>query len=130
VVRNMIRVLNDIQTTQELRVSLAHVAADSEAKVFDRMCFDESLGLTKKTSGHLLPLSNGTAGLDEGDMWGSFPNWKQASASLATALNSVLSLDEDNILILHGTPFCSSQNSNGRYSIRTSEYSIFSIAQV
>ena len=105
VVRNMIRVLGDIEQPEHFTISFAHVAADRKGNVFDKTCFGESMSLARKTGGYVVPLSNGTAGIDEGDMWGSFPEWNYVSASLATALNSILQPREDNILILHGTPF-------------------------
>lgn len=105
VVRNMVRVLRDIVGGSDLRISFAHVAADPNGRVFDRHCFEQSLSLARKTGGRTIGLSNGTAGFDEGDMWGSFPQWNHVSASLATVLIVLLRLGDDNILILHGTPF-------------------------
>ncbi len=105
VVRNMVRVLSDIPVQANVKVSLAYVAADPTGKVFDLACFQESEALVRKTGGGLLPLSNGTPGFEEGDMWRSFPEWHYASASLATALNLRSGDHDDVILILHGTPF-------------------------
>ncbi|MDP1760076.1 MAG: glycosyltransferase, partial [Candidatus Woesebacteria bacterium] len=64
-----------------------------------------SIELVKKTGGHLIPLCNGTAGFNEFDMWQSFSQWEYACASLATALNMILKDEDDNVLMLHDTPF-------------------------
>jgi hypothetical protein len=104
IVRNMVRILNDMSPAKNLKVSLAYIAADPKGKVFNATCYMESYELTRKTGGYMIPLSNGTSGYDEEDMWKSFPEWHYLSASLSTSLNLVLNHYDDNILILHGTP--------------------------
>lgn len=105
IIRNTIFSLRDIVEKKKIKVSLACVSADPKGKVFDNGVFKDALHLVRKTGGHLIPLCNGTAGFDEGDMWKSFPQWKAACASLATALNIILSDSDDNVLMLHDTPF-------------------------
>lgn len=97
--------LDEITNSEEIKVSLAYVATDPRSKVFDKRCLKKSTELVKKTGGHLIPLSNGSAGYSEFDMWQSFPQWRHLCASLATGLNMVLEKNEDNILMLHDTPF-------------------------
>jgi hypothetical protein len=53
----------------------------------------------------MIPLCNGTPGFDENDMWKSFPQWEHAWASVATALDMILQDKEENVLMLHDTPF-------------------------
>lgn len=118
VVRNMIKVLNEIAGPARVRISLAYISADPEGKVFDPACYQESKSLVEKTGGRLMPLSNGSPGFDEGDMWRSFPEWRQACASLTSALDHVLKHDEDNIVIVHGTPFLSFSRFKGQISGR------------
>lgn len=105
IIRNTIFALRDFANGKKIRVSLAHVSADPKGRVFNEECFKDSLELVKNTGGHLIPLCNGTAGFDESDMWKSFPEWKNECASLATSLNMILDNKDDNILMLHDTPF-------------------------
>ncbi len=112
--RNMINVLNDVADPAHVRISLAYISADPKGKVFDPVCYQESKSLVEKTNGRLVPLSNGSPGFDEGDMWRSFPEWQQACASLTTALSCVLEPDDDNIIIVHGTPFLSFSKFKGQ----------------
>lgn len=97
--------LSDLVGSKRIKVSLAFMSADPRGEVFDRDHFRNSIELVKKTGGHLIPLCNGTAGFSEWDMWQSFPQWEYACASLATALNMILKKEDDNILMLHDTPF-------------------------
>lgn len=105
IIRNSIYALNDITDSQKLKISLAYISTDKKGKVFNMGCFQQSIGLIKKTGGFLIPLCNGTKGFDEGDMWKSFPQWESACASLATSLNIILDNKDDNIVMLHDTPF-------------------------
>jgi glycosyltransferase involved in cell wall biosynthesis len=105
IIRNTIFALKDFAKKENIKVSLACVSADPKGKVFSKTCFKDSIELVKNTGGYLVPLCNGTTGFDEGDMWKSFPEWKGECASLATALNIILDDREDNVLILHDTPF-------------------------
>ena len=84
---------------------MAYISADPDGKVFDQKRLQDSVELVKKTDGYLIPLCNGTAGFNESDMWRSFSQWEYACASLATALNMILKNEDDNILMLHDTPF-------------------------
>jgi glycosyltransferase involved in cell wall biosynthesis len=105
ILRNTIFALKDFAAKEKIKISLAYISADPGGKVFDNVCFKDSIELVKGTIGYLIPLCNGTAGLDESDMWKSFPEWKSECASLATALNIILDDKDDNVLILHDTPF-------------------------
>lgn len=105
IIRNTIYTLNDIVNFQKIKVSLAYISTDKNGNVFNPVCFQESINLIKKTGGFLLPLCNGTKGFDESDMWKSFPQWDSTCASLATSLNIILENDDDNIVMLHDTPF-------------------------
>src|SRR3989344_2863374 len=97
--------LGDLVNSEKIKISLAYISTDPNGKVFDQERFQDSVELVKKTGGHLIPLCNGTAGFNEFDMWRSFPQWEYACASLAAALNMILDDKDDNILMLHDTPF-------------------------
>lgn len=105
IIRNSIYTLNNIADTKNIKVTLAFIATDKNGKVFNSACFQEGFNLVKKTGGFLIPLCNGTNGFDESDMWKSFPQWESTCASLATSLNIILENDDDNIIMLHDTPF-------------------------
>ncbi|MBU2037087.1 glycosyltransferase [Patescibacteria group bacterium] len=105
IIRNTIFALKDFAGEEGIKVSLAYISADPKGKVFNNECFKDSVNLVKNTGGHLISLCNGTAGFDESDMWKSFPEWKNACASLSTALNMILDDKDDNVLMLHDTPF-------------------------
>ena len=97
--------LGDLVNSEKIKISLAYISTDPNGKVFDQERFQDSVELVKKTGGHLIPLCNGTAGFNESDMWRSFPQWEYACASLASALNMILKNEDDNVLMLHDTPF-------------------------
>lgn len=97
--------LMNITDAKKIKISLAYISADPNGKVFDQNSLKRSMALVKKTNGHLIPLCNGTAGFSDYDMWQSFSQWEYACASLATTLNVVLKSNEDNVLMLHDTPF-------------------------
>lgn len=97
--------LKELTDSEKIKVSLAYISADPQGEVFSQECLKESVALVKKTGGYLIPLCNGSAGFDEFDMWQSFSQWKYTCASLATALNIILKDEDDNILMLHDTPF-------------------------
>lgn len=97
--------LKDFVNSEKIKISLAYISADPDGKVFNQKRFQDSVRLVKKTGGYLIPLCNGTAGFNEFDMWQSFPQWEYACASLATALNTILKDEDDNVLMLHDTPF-------------------------
>ena len=97
--------LKDLVDSEKIKISLAYIAADPKGNVFNQKRLQDSIELVKKTGGYLIPLCNGTTGFDEIDMWRSFPQWEYACASLATALNVILKNEDDNILMLHDTPF-------------------------
>ena len=105
IVRNTIRALEEISKTEDIKVSLAFISADPNGKVFNKECYKSSLDLIKKTNGYLIPLSNGTNGFDEWDMWRSFPEWENVAVGLSSALNLILDDKEENIVMLHDTPF-------------------------
>jgi len=105
IIRNTIFALKDFAVKEGIKVSLACVSANPKGKVFNNACFRDSIDIVNDTGGYLVPLCNGTNGFDESDMWKSFPEWKGACASLATALNMILDNKDDNILMLHDTPF-------------------------
>ncbi|MBU1255567.1 hypothetical protein KKH35_01710, partial [Patescibacteria group bacterium] len=92
--------LNELVNSEKIKISLAYISADPDGKVFSHRHLQDSVELVKKTGGHLIPICNGTAGFNEFDMWQSFPQWKYACASLATALNMILEDEDDNILML------------------------------
>jgi len=97
--------LDELVNSEKIKISLAYISADPDGEAFNQKCFQNSIKLVKKTGGHLIPLCNGTAGFNEFDMWQSFPQWELACASLATALNVILKDKDENILMLHDTPF-------------------------
>ena len=97
--------LNDLVNSEKIKISLAYISADPNGEVFNQKRLHDSIELVKKTGGYLIPLCNGTTGFNEIDMWRSFPQWEYACASLATALNVILKDEDDNILMLHDTPF-------------------------
>jgi len=97
--------LNELADSEKIKISLAYISADPKGKAFNRECLKNSIALVKKTGGHLIPLCNGSAGFSEFNMWQSFPQWEYACASLATALNVILKDEDDNVLMLHDTPF-------------------------
>lgn len=103
-VQDTLAVLGDV-VNSEIKVSLACISADPQGKAFNMQRHHESEALVQKTGGHLISLCNGTPGFDENDMWKSFPQWEHACASLATALNLILLDEEENVLMLHDTPF-------------------------
>lgn len=103
-VQDTLAALGDI-ANPEIKVSLAYISPDPKGRAFNKKRLQESTALVRKTKGHLIPLCNGTPGFDENDMWKSFPQWEHASVSLATALNVILRDEEENVLMLHDTPF-------------------------
>ncbi len=102
---NTIKALQEISEKENIKVSLACISADPKGKVFNKECYKASVDLVNKTKGYFIPLSNGTLGYDEWDMWRSFPEWETASAGLASVLSLILSDKEENIVMLHDTPF-------------------------
>ena len=103
--RDTIFSLRDLVSSEKIKISLAYISTDPAGKAFNHERLRESVELVKKTGGYLIPLCNGTAGFNEWDMWQSFPQWEYACVSLATALNMILKERDDNILMLHDTPF-------------------------
>ena len=97
--------LNELADSEKIKISLAYISTDPDGTAFDQERLKNSIALVKKTGGHLIPLCNGSAGFSEFDMWQSFPQWEYACASLATALNVILKDEDDNVLMLHDTPF-------------------------
>lgn len=97
--------LNELADSEKIKVSLAYISADPNGEAFSQERLKDSIALVEKTGGHLIPLSNGSNGFSEFDMWQSFPQWEYACASLATALNMILNDKDDNVLMLHDTPF-------------------------
>lgn len=103
--QDTITALNELTETEDIKVSLAYITADPHGDVFNQERLQNSINLVKKTGGYLIPLCNGTLGYSEFDMWQSFPQWEYLCASLATALNLVLDDQDENILMLHDTPY-------------------------
>ncbi len=103
--RDTISSLEDLVNSEKIKISLAYISANPDGKAFNPERLQNSVELVKKTGGYLIPLCNGTAGFYESDMWQSFLQWEYACASLATALNMILKNEDDNILMLHDTPF-------------------------
>lgn len=97
--------LEDLVNSEKIKISLVYISADPHGKVFNQKRLQDSVNLVEKTGGYLIPLCNGTAGFNEFDMWQSFLEWKYACASLSTALNVILKGEDENILMLHDTPF-------------------------
>ncbi len=104
-IQDTISSLNDLVDSEKIRISLAYISADPDGKVFSQKHLQDSVELVNKTGGYLIPLCNGSTGFNESDMWQSFPQWENTCASLATALNIILKDEDDNILMLHDTPF-------------------------
>ena len=105
IAKNIVNTLNDLADDVDLRVSIAYVNVDKNAKVFNKECFEASTNLVNKTAGTLIPLCNTTKGQSEWDMWRSFKEWDYACVSLVTALNLILDPSEENYIILNDTPF-------------------------
>jgi glycosyltransferase involved in cell wall biosynthesis len=105
IVRNTILTLNEIFAAEKIKISLACISASKKGKVFNSTYYQDSIELVQKSGGYFIPLCNGTQGLDEWDMWQSFPQWDMVCAALATTLATILNPDDDNILMLHDTPF-------------------------
>ena len=105
IAKNIVNTLNDLADDVDLRVSIAYVNVDKNAKVFNKECFEASTNLVNKTAGTLIPLCNTTKGQNEWDMWRSFKEWDYACVSLVTALNLILDPNEENYIILNDTPF-------------------------
>ncbi|MCX6754894.1 MAG: glycosyltransferase [Candidatus Nomurabacteria bacterium] len=105
IAKNTVATLNNYAKDNNIRVSIAYITASPEGKAYSKESYSKSLSLVNKTQGFMVPLCNGTKGLTEWDMWRSFPEWNYVSASLATSLNLILKEDEENILMLHDTPF-------------------------
>jgi glycosyltransferase involved in cell wall biosynthesis len=101
---NIVNTLRDFDDDQ-LRVSIAYVDVDQNAKVFNKECFMAAIDLVNKTRGKLIPLCNTTKGQSEWDMWRSFKEWDYTCVSLVTALNLILNEAEENYIILNDTPF-------------------------
>lgn len=97
--------LNELVDSEKIKISLAYIVADPNGEAFNQERLKKSIELVRKTGGHLIPLCNGTAGFNEWDMWGGFSQWEYACASLATTLNMILKSEDDNVLMLHDTPF-------------------------
>jgi len=97
--------LSELADSEKIKISLAYIVADPKGKAFNQERLKKSMELVEKTGGHLVPLCNGSAGFSEFDMWQSFPQWEYSCVSLATALNIILKNEDDNILMLHDTPF-------------------------
>lgn len=104
IAKNIVTALDGL-TQQDIRVSIAYIEADKNAKIFNSECFEASRALVEKTGGTLIPLCNSTKGQSEWDMWRSFKEWDYTSVSLVTALNIILDPNEENYIILNDTPF-------------------------
>lgn len=104
-IQDTISSLNDLVNSEKIKISLAYISTDPDGKAFNQERLKESVELVKKTGGYLIPLCNGTAGFNKKDMWRSFPQWEYACASLATVMNTILKDEDDNVLMLHDTPF-------------------------
>lgn len=104
IAKNIVNTLRDFNNEQ-LKVSIAYIDVDKNAKVFNKECFEASIDLTNKTGGKLIPLCNTTKGQSEWDMWRSFREWDYTCVSLVTTLNLILDENEENYIILNDTPF-------------------------
>lgn len=105
IAKNLVFALSALSGRYDLKVSFAYINVDKLSKIFNQECFQESLNLTKKTGGQMIPLCNATKGESEWDMWRSFEEWDFTCVSLVTSLNIILNDEEENILILNDTPF-------------------------
>ncbi len=105
IAKNMVYALNDLAEREKIKVSVAYVNVDKQAKVFNKKCFEAASSLVNKTGGYLIPLCNTTKGQSEWDMWRSFKEWDYTCVSLVTALNTILDSNEENYVILNDTPF-------------------------
>lgn len=103
--QDTIAAIKDISKGSDFKVSLAYINPNPKGDIYDLEKLQNSLKLVKETGGHLIPLCNGTEGITEYDMWQSFPQWHYINASLATALNLILTEDEEVVIMLHDTPF-------------------------
>lgn len=105
IAKNIVNTLGDLADENNLRVSIAYIGANKNAKVFNKECLEVSSQLVNKTGGILIPLCNTSKGENEWDMWRSFKEWDYASVSLVTVLNLILNPNEENYIILNDTPF-------------------------
>lgn len=105
IAKNLVFALTKLSDEIDLRVSIAYINVDKQAKVFNKECFEDSSHLVSKTGGVLIPLCNSSKGENEWDMWRSFEEWDFACVSLVTTLNMILDDNHENILILNDTPF-------------------------
>lgn len=105
IAKNIITALMSLTDKIQLKVSIAYVNVDKEAKVFNAECFNAAEVLVRKTGGYLIPLCNTTKGQSEWDMWRSFREWDYTCVSLVSVLNLLLTEEEDNFILLNDTPF-------------------------
>lgn len=105
IAKNIINALSNLSEKLDIKISIAYVNVDKQAKVFNKDCFDAANNLVNKTAGKMIPLCNTTKGQSEWDMWRSFNEWNFTCVSLVTALNIVLDERDENFLILNDTPF-------------------------
>lgn len=105
IIRNTVESLTDLSKIYKFKVSIAYISVDPRSIIFNTDCFEESKKLTDLTGGYLIPLSNGTEGKTEWDMWSRFNEWKTSCASLATAVNLIFNDEDENIIMMHDTPF-------------------------
>lgn len=105
IAKNIVNALDYIADNMDIKVSIAYVDVDKNAKVFNKECFESATALVHKKGGMMIPLCNTTRGQSEWDMWRSFDEWNYACVSLVTALNMILDPNEENFIILNDTPF-------------------------
>lgn len=105
IVQNTIKTLCKSYIPSDLRISIAGISLDPTCAAFNPEAFQNASSLVKKTRGHLLYLANDTDGNKENDTWKDPVNWKMACNSLVSLLNTVLSSEDDNIVMLHDTVF-------------------------
>lgn len=105
IAKNIVNALDQLLTDSRLKISIAFINVDKEAKVFNKKCFDRASKLVAKTGGYMIPLCNTTRGQSEWDMWRSFDEWNYTCVSLVTSLNLILDPNEENLVLLNDTPF-------------------------
>ena len=105
IVQNTVKSLTEENNFPSLKISIAGISMNPQGDAFDFETFRKSKELVQKYNGHLIFLANDTHGINENDTWKNPINWQIACNSLVTALNTILSAEDDNYIMLHDTVF-------------------------
>jgi glycosyltransferase involved in cell wall biosynthesis len=98
--------LKHLEDFPTLRVSLATIAIDPAAEIFNRDNAERAADLVNRTDGILARLCNDTFGADSNDAWGGTPGqWIPASCSLASVADTICRPNERLFVMCHDTVF-------------------------